>query len=947
MPLDRVPEQPSPVFGGRLDSRHSRPCSGWVFRALPLLFCFFQYACVPFVGGPIGPLPGAQQPAPSRRDTQFPAECATPTRARPVSRGVGFKDQRFRRAYLLQRQGLSDAAYAIYLDLLCEYPDAGSKGSILAFLAHNRYEAGDIESAIWSMDASLTARKFSGDPTGPKHLTDLLQVAGLYLELGDRARAAEKITEVESILNGPQGRQRNIGTVAGIDFHIDLNLAMLHVRMGNIQRANRALDFWRQNRPAVRSGLAGRREGDALKLLNLARLAGAYADAGHHTEAKKLAEEVIDGSKAAFSRVATLAAIARGLAFMVFARVSIAEGDGAAALRFLMEFDEARQAEKAELARMQQGLAPDVRADLNRMIDSPQYLDRADVAWLYGQAHRLSGQMQEAIGRFVEAVELIERLRGFVSARDRLRFFGRHTGPYHATVSSLLNLGEAAELTAFQGLLSHGRSAGEVAFYFAEAARARLLSEQIAQSRAGAGEGRIPAELAQQERDLRGRADAELRGGIPFEESPAYRERQAFIERLRKEYPDYAALKYPLPVAASQIPLKEGEAVLAYTLLEDRVVVWSLQQGQKARTFQFPVARERVIEAVRALRASLEPDASGRVRPFDAQASKDLYTWLLAEPLKAAPQGSRIVVIPGGTLATIPFEILTLRRPDGIDVFAGQLYTFSYSPSATVLTQQRTLPARRVIDVALVRPLLAVADPVYDDGDPRALGKPSDASAAGPLQARKAALRAYLRDLSVVGKFSRLPGTNQEAGRVASALGIPVDSPDVRLGSDANESDLKSLDLSTYRYVHFATHGVLAEDLPYVRQPALVLSQVGDLKGEDGFLTMEEVLNLKLRADLTVLSACQTGLGQDVSGEGVVGLARAFLYAGSQAVVVSLWRVEDESTALLMGKFYRHISQGLRLAEALNRAKQDLRAERDGRFAHPFYWAPFVLFGSD
>jgi CHAT domain-containing protein len=196
-----------------------------------------------------------------------------------------------------------------------------------------------------------------------------------------------------------------------------------------------------------------------------------------------------------------------------------------------------------------------------------------------------------------------------------------------------------------------------------------------------------------------------------------------------------------------------------------------------------------------------------------------------------------------------------------------------------------------------------------------------------------------------IAVFSRLPGTRREAVAVARELGIPADSGDIRLGLAAGEHEVKTLDLTAYRYLHFATHGVLAEDVPYLRQPALVLSQAGDLRGEDGFLTVGEILSLRLQADLTVLSACQTGLGQEVTGEGVVGLTRAFLYAGTRAAVVSLWRVEDESTALLMTRFYARIGRGDPPGLALQRAKAELRA--DARFAHPFFWAAFLLYGVD
>ena len=193
--------------------------------------------------------------------------------------------------------------------------------------------------------------------------------------------------------------------------------------------------------------------------------------------------------------------------------------------------------------------------------------------------------------------------------------------------------------------------------------------------------------------------------------------------------------------------------------------------------------------------------------------------------------------------------------------------------------------------------------------------------------------------------FAPLPATRAEVNRIAATLGVPPDSPDIRLGRAADERDIKALDLGVYRYLHFATHGVLAGDVPYLNQPALVLSQTADLGGEDGFLTMSEVLKLPLRADMVVLSACQTALGREVTGEGVVGLTRAFLYAGSRAAVVSLWPVDDASTAIFMGKFYEHVKSGLPPARALARAKQELRASP--AHAHPFYWAPFVFFGAD
>jgi CHAT domain-containing protein len=158
--------------------------------------------------------------------------------------------------------------------------------------------------------------------------------------------------------------------------------------------------------------------------------------------------------------------------------------------------------------------------------------------------------------------------------------------------------------------------------------------------------------------------------------------------------------------------------------------------------------------------------------------------------------------------------------------------------------------------------------------------------------------------------------------------------------------------LAPYQYIVFATHGILGTEVPYLQQPALVLSQVDTLE-EDGFLTMEEILGLRLNADLVTLSACQTGLGINVKGEGIIGLTRAFMYAGTSSLVVSLWSVADQSTAEFMAHFYRNLKSGMSKAKALRETKlwmirESYHTDEYGNVVlhnHPFYWAPFVLIG--
>lgn len=900
-----------------------------------------------------------------KREARPLEECATPTRARNppgykyemldpklaalyrnsrVSLNVQI-DQRWSRAYLLQQQGLVDAAYAIFVNLLCEWPDAWSKSSILTFLSMNREAAGDLEAAIWFYEKNLDAEKMRGEGrvTGAHRALELLRTGEWYSRLGDKEKTRKKISEAETILSGLQARE------AENTPEIYFTLAELYVEAGDLRRSREILN-WLEERlvrqPASqRPSSAGKTDHEDRIAIGFAGVSAAYLNAGEYADAKKFAEKALTLAR-------NLVDLVSMIAFSSLAEVNIADGRGDVALRYLREAEKAKsrygEMVRASMERTRSKALPEVRAvdaEFDRaMTKSVNYAERAETAWLFGQAYALNGQRREAAAKFVESVEVIENLRGFVGFNDRLKFFGKYTGPYHSLVESLLILDQGRMGLSLKELEGRSRSPAESAFYYAEAARSRLLSEQIARSRTGSTEGRLPVDVLQKERELVDRATAELRSGVPFRESPAYREFQLFVEDLRKKYPDYATLRYPIPVTASEVPLKDKESLLAYSLLKTHVVIWLLQRGTETRVFRVPVERDRFLRTISSLRASLEIQGDGSLSPFDNKASAELYQWLLAEPLKSIPRGSRIVVIPDGPLGTIPFEVLTVRGPDGAFESVGQRYIFSYSPSATVLTFQRKIPSAGKSPVPKQR-LLGVGDPVYNEADMRA--RKSSPSNESPFAlARATALRDHSRSRGL-GVFSRLPGTEREIKQVASALGVSPQSPDIRLGTEANEYDLKTLDISIYRYLHFATHGVLAEDLPYLRQPALVLSQVGDLKGEDGFLTMEEILNLKLNADLAVLSACQTGLGKEISGEGVVGLMRAFLYAGSRSVLVSLWRVEDESTAVLMGTFYQHVAQGLPFPEALRRAKQELRTHRSGRFSHPFYWAPFVLYDSD
>ncbi len=266
-------------------------------------------------------------------------------------------------------------------------------------------------------------------------------------------------------------------------------------------------------------------------------------------------------------------------------------------------------------------------------------------------------------------------------------------------------------------------------------------------------------------------------------------------------------------------------------------------------------------------------------------------------------------------------------------VYAIDDFPISYYQSASVLSLHRGLHISR----AKRKTLFGLGDPVFETNDKRASDIRSVLVVAKKtnISSKDIAENEATKDAGY--QFSRLVNTEKEVKEVSKLFS----QSRVLLGVDASEEKLKKEDLTSRRYVLFSTHGILGNDIPYIKQPALVLNLVGNEK-EDGFLTASEIFNMNLNAEIVGLSACKTGLGVQSAGEGVVGLSRAFMYAGTDTVLVSLWSVADNSTYKLMVKFFEGIKRGKDKLTALKEAKNYLR---NNGYANPFYWAPFILIG--
>jgi CHAT domain-containing protein len=371
----------------------------------------------------------------------------------------------------------------------------------------------------------------------------------------------------------------------------------------------------------------------------------------------------------------------------------------------------------------------------------------------------------------------------------------------------------------------------------------------------------------------------------------------------------------------------------AQAMLDDRTVLLEYALGTPA-SYVFVVSRERIAAVTLADRATIETAARGALadlassRPTGATPELAALAKLVLEPVAPYLDKPRLLLALDGALQYVPFAALPSPTAEDSATRLIAAHDIVVVPSLAAVA---ALPVR-----GSERPktLAIVADPVLTASDPRLRAAPAVLSAT-------AAPASLLERSSVGPRLDRLLATSYEAEALAAL--VPANQRLVARGFEANREAILGAPLEQYRYVHFATHGLV--DARYPGLSALALSQFDEHgAARNGFLRLHDIYNLRLDAEVAVLSACETALGRDIRGEGLVGLTQGFMYAGARSVVASLWQAPDRATAELMTRFYRHLLQGeLRPSAALRRAQSELAAER--RFADPYFWSGFVLIG--
>lgn len=542
------------------------------------------------------------------------------------------------------------------------------------------------------------------------------------------------------------------------------------------------------------------------------------------------------------------------------------------------------------------------------------------------------------------------------------------------------------------------------ALEISERARARRLLDLLAEARADARQG-APSELLERERMLRWQVNAkdtrrrQLHSGKRDEAQLAkveqelrdllaqYREAQA---RIRQLSPGYAVLTRPTPLSVAEIQrlLDEDTMLLEYLLGRERSLLWAVTPNAVThfvlpKRAEIEAAARRVYELLKAARPAFldgetlkqKTQRLGRVEAEYHRAAAALSQMLLS-PVAAQLEKKRLVIVADGALHYVPFAALPAPSGDAetrgrgdtgtnsakLTVAASPRRPLAASPLRPLIADHEIVPLPSATVLTLLRQqqpgrsaankmVAVLADPVFSAEDARLIAqrlkdpKSADEKSLAALSrtdavAKYSSLERSSREAGI-GSFRRLKFSRDEAEAIAGLA--PAGRNLVALDFAASRASATSGDLRQYRIIHFATHGLVNTQHPELS--GLVLSLVNERgEAQDGFLRLPEIYNLKLNAELVVLSGCETALGKEIRGEGLIGLTCGFMYAGAPRVVASLWNVDDQATARLMKQFYqRMLGEGMTPAAALRAAQ--IAAWQEQPRAVPYAWAAFVLQG--
>jgi len=537
-----------------------------------------------------------------------------------------------------------------------------------------------------------------------------------------------------------------------------------------------------------------------------------------------------------------------------------------------------------------------------------------------GQCYEELNENDNAIDYYEKSINEIDSVRSRIVldifkagfTRDKLNV-------YESLINLLYRLGRYSSL----------KNTDERIFNIVEKAKARAFLEALNESKFAINEN-ISEELKKEEKRTLNRISSifhllsdskltqEKRRKIQEQYDQIENEYMLLISKMRSEIPEVADMILPEPCHLVQVQrqlLDEKTAVVEYFLGEKQSYLIIIKKNDSF-LYLLP-SREEIRKSIKGFIKELS-DPPRRIYK-GSLASNRLFKELLLPIEKVLPESiEHLIIVPDGFLYFLPFEALIM---DSEKKHVVEKFTISYAPSCSSLLFLKEK------EVKLERPklLLAIGNPNYN------LNRVSNSE----QNASSIILQEIYNNQGF--DFSPIPYSKKEIKNIAKLF--PKEKRDIYLGDQATEEVIKRASLEDYKIIHFACHSLLDEKFPF--RSALVLT-IDDNEGEDGFLLVREIYNLRLSADMIVLSACQTGRGKLENVEGVLGLPRIFFYCGARSVISSLWKITDKSTTQFMSYFYKYISEGKSKSQALRLAKIKMIKSK---YSHPFFWASFVLYG--
>lgn len=575
--------------------------------------------------------------------------------------------------------------------------------------------------------------------------------------------------------------------------------------------------------------------------------------------------------------------------------------------------------------------------------------DVAETLYHFAQFEERNGNSAAAIEKMREVLQLSEDLRNSITNQN-LR------SSYFATLQSYFDFYISLLIAAHR--LEPKKGFDALALEISEQTRARSLLESLGESQADIRSGIEPSLLAREKllRQTINAKETQRLNAVRQTDSIKAAEYEKDIGELVKKYrdlqteiraksPQFAALTQPESLTLKEIQtqiLDDNTILLEYFLGAKKSFLFLVTRGS-LEIFELPpqpVIEKKARSFIENLRARAsenlresQPERETRIQFADRNWRKEAanLSEMLLAPVAAKLQNKRLLVVNSGILQYVSFA--SLFNPAAKNQYLVETNEILHLPSASTLAILRNVRKNRQNKPKNTAAVLA--DPVFEIDDARV-----------KTLAKKPAIKtdnsgANLVSSKLRSNFSRLRFSRQEAETISALL--PNEKKLIAIDFSANLKTVDAEDFTKSRIVHFATHGIVNSEFPELS--GVVLSLVNE-NGEwqDGFLRLHDIYNLLLAADLVVLSACETALGKEIKGEGIVGLTRGFMYAGNSDVVASLWKVDDRATTELMKRFYQKmLKEKLRPADALRKAQISMIKEKETQ--NPFYWAAFILQG--